>query len=349
MYGYGATGTNTTSEALEFAVQVTNNAGGSVEVMASPGVDGPGTTPVTPGVAVPAGMAYIYSTARSLAGNRHVRSVGELVAVTSAGGLFQAAIESVGAVTLSGSANTNYFDSGGSSTANGGSIVSVHGPFNLSGGALVRGNVSGPGATSLSAQYFTGQAQQVPTSTSFLNLQPAPPSPVPAPAPIVLSGSLLALPPGSYGDVTVQGSSSLTLQAGTYVFNNVDVSGGGAAIIIPADVTGPVKVYFYGSFNAAGGSTGNVVNSTRLAADFQVFQAGNSTTGRSVQLSGGSGVYLTMDAPTLPVTLSGNSNITGSLIGGTVTMTGNGTVIYDEALSTAAAGASVSIVNYRRF
>lgn len=330
-YAYSA---GTQTETMVYSVEVTNNVNGSQTIF------GPN------GVQVPPGNAYLLATAGLQSGGvadvtrtRYRRHAGEMISITPAGP-YQYAIAARGAVTLSGEANTTAINSGGVVTPNGAGVASVNGPFAFAGGPLVHGDVVGPGSSTVDPSFYTGRARGGPSNTSFLNLPQAPPGP--GTDDLLYSGQTHAnLAPGTYGNLTLRGQSTVTLQGGTYVFNDVSATGQ-SQILVPSNISSPVALYFYGSFDAAGG---NLVNQTSVARDLQVIQAGASAEGRSVTLAGGPQVTAVVDAPDLDVRLVGDSALTGALIGNTVTMVGNGGVIYDESLAHVGAATSTVVVS----
>lgn len=67
---------------------------------------------------------------------------------------------------------------------------------------------------------------------------------------IANAGSALDLVPGAYGNLTLNGQSSVTLHTGTYVFGNINV--GSQSKLLVDSVRGPAQVYSGGQFTFGG-------------------------------------------------------------------------------------------------
>ena len=121
------------------------------------------------------------------------------------------------------------------------------------------------------------------------------------------------------GDLTVSGQKTATLAPGTYCFHNLTVSGGSVLT-----VSGKVKIMLTGKLEAGGGS---LTNATHVAIKLQIESSFAGSDG--IDLSGGSGAYLTVYAPKTQIVLSGNSPVTGALLGKSISSTGGATIHYD--------------------
>jgi hypothetical protein len=121
------------------------------------------------------------------------------------------------------------------------------------------------------------------------------------------------------GDLTVGGGKTATLAAGTYCFHNVVVSGGAMLT-----VAGPVTIRLKGVLDASGGS---LVNQTHVPANLQFESSYHGADG--VALSGGTGAYLTVYAPSTSITLAGKSPLHGALLGKTLAASGGAAIHYD--------------------
>jgi len=124
------------------------------------------------------------------------------------------------------------------------------------------------------------------------------------------------------GDLTVNANGTATLANGTYCFHNVSVNGGATL-----RVNGPVTINVTGTFTASGNC---LQNSTLIPANLQLVSSYTGNNGVSV--SGGSSTYLTIYAPGTSVSVSGDAPLFGSLVGKTLTVTGNSMLHYDVAL-----------------
>ena len=119
------------------------------------------------------------------------------------------------------------------------------------------------------------------------------------------------------GNLTMAAGQTATLADGTYCFHNITVESGGSFV-----VSGHVTIHLTGAL----ADQGQIVNTTGVPANLQIDSSATGT-GR-LGLVGGSDAYLTVYAPGLAVKLAGGP-IFGSLLGRTLTVTGNGSVHVD--------------------
>ena len=123
--------------------------------------------------------------------------------------------------------------------------------------------------------------------------------------------------PGTYGDIKVQGGATLTLSPGVYNINSITLSGNSILKVSPAgQVT--LNVAGSGANVPVDFSGGSLSNTTQVPNNFQINYGG---TGR-LDISGGAGSYLVVDAPNAPVKLTGGSNIFGAIIANTINDSG---------------------------
>jgi RHS repeat-associated protein len=263
-----------------------------------------------------------------------------------------------GAITFSGNSSTDSFDSSQGTYAatkqsNGGNI-GTNGNIQVSGNVKVNGTASSPKSgtgqcsnQSLTALTSSGKASisegLVLLATSVTYAAPPLPNPLPFNSPQNISGACsgisscttlngtknLSLAPGQYGNVHVSGGTTVHLQAGTYNFNTLSLSGNSNLVV---DST-PVNLSFAGqglSGNdaAADLSGGSMTNPTGKPNGFQMLYAGKN----AIKLSGGSGSYGLVYAPNADVVLSGGSDWYGAIIAFTLTDSGNTAIHYDRAL-----------------
>ncbi len=136
------------------------------------------------------------------------------------------------------------------------------------------------------------------------------------------------VPYSSMGDVSV-GPADLVLNAGTYHFNSLSISGNaristnGKVIIKIAgvDTTSPLSL------------TGNsIVSASFNPSDLQIIYSGTG----NIVLTGGSQTAAIIYAPNASVTLTGNGALYGSVVAGQLSVTGGGDILYDTNLATSA-------------
>jgi len=287
--------------------------------------------------------------------------------------LFQYAIQSTGngcgALTLAGGASTDSYDSSAgtyasTNTAAGGNIE-ANGNVSLSGSSTeVEGNLYDPNPTGTSCSsgsvdaLTVGGGASVTGSVTTIGAPltvPTPPAPSPVPPttnePFTgncgggagctnLSADNLALAPGTYGNISASGGTSLHLSAGTYNLNSLTLSGGSSLVID----SGPVIVNIGGAGIRAPitFSGGSITNNSGLAANLQINYGGTG----AVDLSGGAASYALVDAPNAAITFSGGSNWYGSVIGKTVNDSGGTAVHFDRSLLVTITNGKFQIVGF---
>ena len=234
-----------------------------------------------------------------------------------------------GAQTYGGGATT---DSYGALDAGGlpiidlfGGNVGTNGNLTGSGQAVIHGTLSTPrvgvgkcGSGNVTAEQSSGGASVEGGRIQLPQAIVLPPPPIPStPTGIVTYSSDTTLAPGSYADLKITGNATLTLSAGTYNVNSLDVASGSTIFI----QSGPVI------FNVAGvgvtepvsfTGTSTVVNTSYDAANFLINYGGTG----NIKLTGGTSYCAMIYAPDANVTFSGGNDFYGSVIGRTVKDTG---------------------------
>jgi hypothetical protein len=281
-------------------------------------------------------------------------------------GIFATA-SSCGAVTLSGGATVDSFNSSqgysGSHQPSGGN-VGTNGNVTLNGSnsaiygtaavdSMTTGNCSKSSVTGLTT---SGKAQ-VTGGLVALNgpiTYPAPPASNPAPPTTTqnISGSCppgmtgctntgsktVSLAPGQYGNVSASGGTTVHVGKGTYNLNSLTLSG---KSILYVD-SGPVVINLAGASLSGGNpamdvSGGSIQNPSGIPANLQFTYAGS----QGVNLTGGTNSYATVYAPNALVNMSGGTDFFGSIIGSTITNSGGTAMHYDTSLPSIAAGNTI--------
>ncbi len=157
-----------------------------------------------------------------------------------------------------------------------------------------------------------------------------------------------ALPAGA-GSWTSEGSinNSATITAGNYTASTISLSGNNAVLTISGDVTiyvtgdtsisgnnaqitilanSSLTVYSAGSISIAG----NGIVNNDIYASKDVFYGLSTCT--SVSIAGNGSFTGAIYAPDADMTISGNGNIYGALVGKSITLNGNANLHYDESL-----------------
>jgi hypothetical protein len=135
---------------------------------------------------------------------------------------------------------------------------------------------------------------------------------------------------GTYGDISITASATLTLTGGTvanpaiYNFNSISETGQGTLA-----VTGPVVINIagVGQTTVLDLSGGGFTNTTNIPSDLIINYGGTG----NVKLAGGSGAYFELNAPIAAVTLVGNSTFYGSAVAETITVQGSPFFYWDQA------------------
>jgi hypothetical protein len=260
------------------------------------------------------------------------------------GGLF-AVGNGCNALTLAGNAHTGSFNSAAEATptnppsniSNANGNVGANGNVYLGGTSTdVNGSVSTSQSPSVGACPGNGVTKSgSPSYNSISNTTPYVPSvpPAPNPLPPVTSVSLrdttISAAGGPLGNVTIQGT--VTLTGGTtanpavYTFNSLGMNGNATL-----QITGPVVINFAG----VGVSTvldmtgGSFSNATNVPGSFVINYGGSDR----MMVSGGLDAYAVINAPNSDVTLIGGSNFYGQVIGRTIDDQGGTNFYWDTSL-----------------
>jgi len=228
-------------------------------------------------------------------------------------------IVGLNSISLSGAASQSYFSSTGASGQGFGNIAS-NGNISLSGGSRINGAAYiTSGHTVSGANGVTGGVKTLGTPLSYANAD---------------AGSYATTNDdanmGSYisgtKDFSLGSGKSLTLPGGVYYVHNFAMSGSASLTF-----TGPATVYFYGTFNMSGSTT----TKDSIPNNLKIIGCMTPTGGApgSLTLSGSSALAATIYAPQSDITLSGSSNLYGTMLGKKVTQSGSSTIMVYNDLS----------------
>jgi hypothetical protein len=148
----------------------------------------------------------------------------------------------------------------------------------------------------------------------------------------------VSLTPGTYGNVTASGGTTVHVSQGIYSFNDLALSG---KSILHVD-SGPVAVNLAGASLSGNGaamvvSGGSIENPSHIPANLQFAYGGS----HGINLTGGSDSYATVYAPNALVNMRGGSDFFGSIIGSSVTASGGTAIHYDSNLPYIKAGNTI--------
>jgi hypothetical protein len=251
------------------------------------------------------------------------------------------------ALTFSGGGNSNPATDS-FSTANGGTYsstvsdtggdVGANGGVSLSGHAQIGGMIGVQSLTNPSTCNYsmgdislTGSAgnynpgnqypNNIPTIIPVYNF-PTPPDPSPLPPSTAYNGSLTMVP-GTYGAVSASGQNTITLSPGTYNFYSLNLSGQSSLVVNPP---GAVVINFPSTSANPISLTGQAIVGSVNANNMQINYGGTGT----ITLSGKGDSTMNVNAPNSQVTVSGNGDIYGRVIGQGLTWSGNGKFHFDK-------------------
>jgi hypothetical protein len=137
-----------------------------------------------------------------------------------------------------------------------------------------------------------------------------------------------AVPYSSMGNLSV-GPSDLVLNPGTYIFNSLTVLAG-AKITTNGKVT--IKIAGQGTTSPLTLTGNSITNNTYNPSNLQILYGGTG----NITLTGGAATSAIVYAPNANITLSGNDNFYGSIIGGRLSVPGAAEIFYDTNLSATA-------------
>jgi Tfp pilus assembly protein PilX len=233
---------------------------------------------------------------------------------------------------------------GGQNQFNTGGSVGAIGGVSLSGHAQIGGNVG--------VQSLPGQGQQIPcaggdyTTTGNAGIYnpngnnpnpnvivqlpqpppsfPTPPDPVPMPTANSPQPGNPAVP-GTYGAISTNGP--LTLAPGVYNIYSLSVGGGNGSISVNPPGTVVLNFPSTNTGTVISISGQGIINPSQVPNNFQINYGGTGT----ISITGQGDQHAVVDAPNSTLSVAGNGNFYGRLIGGTIDYGGNGKFHYDTA------------------
>lgn len=226
-------------------------------------------------------------------------------------------------ISLSGNASISYWSPTGATSSHG--SIASNGDIYLNGSSYIQGDARpGPG----SSVSFGGSSSVTGSTTPLTNYLSYPNASAGSASTTNNDSSAGVYWNSGTNDFAIGGTTSLTLPGGVYYFHNFS-TGGQTTLTF----SGPATVYVTGNMNVNGAT----VTSSNLPKNLslQVIGSGN------VKVNNNAAIYLDLYAPQSPVTLSGGGAIYGSVLGGSINMTGTSSINYDLALP---GGWNVSIV-----
>jgi len=266
-----------------------------------------------------------------------------------------------GALSLGGGARTGSFNSTlGTAPALSGGDVGANGNVNVSGAGtnvngvvdtnepVTQGNCNQGNGLSGNGNYQPCSTANPPTLACSIALYTPPVPPLPNPVPPTTTcdnphpcwTNTNQLSQGSYGDISLSGGTTLTLQGGTaatpsvFTINSLSVCPSCSIVIngtVILNVAGLNQSQTCGSppcYQSTPININGFANNTNLASNFVINYGGP---GNINIASASSGAYAVINAPNANVSLTGGASFYGQILGGTVTDTGGATFYWDKA------------------
>lgn len=270
-------------------------------------------------------------TVRGLSGT-DARRVEAIIRLTPAS-VFQHALFGHTGVTVSGSAETDSYDSrnglyndpankshdgdvGTNSTATGG--ITVSGSIFVDGQLTVGPSVSNPESvvTGFNPAFVTGGTSPASNGNDVISMGNTLPMP-----PVTVPGGLTCT------DATINGNETTSLPPGTYCYRNLTIEGNGD---LTTNGTGQVTVYLTGVIVAKGNSVVGYAPDPKQMV-FLMAPTADATIEQGT-MTGSTKFYGALYGPGSTINITGNAQIYGSIIGQTVNVSGSAEVHYDKAL-----------------
>jgi Tfp pilus assembly protein PilX len=254
-----------------------------------------------------------------------------------------------GAVTLGGGASTDSFSSANgaysnSNSSNTGGDVGSNGNTLAKGSSQIGGSVGSPVTPAVQGACpatltTTGGAGMISDAGHLNQLLTFPPVVIPTPTIANTTGPSYSqskqppnpLPPGNYGDISLSSHMNLTLNSGVYNVTSLSVTGQ-ATITINGAVT--LNIVSTSNTSPLDLEGGGFSNTSGIASNFQINYAGPTGCSvnpcGSVKVAGGQNAYMVLDAPNTAVTLVGNSDFYGAVVGNQIDASGGARFHYDR-------------------
>lgn len=226
-------------------------------------------------------------------------------------------------IKMGGNASISYDSSSGVTSGHGN--IASNGDITLSGSTYVQGDAApGIGHTVIGASgRVTGSTTPLTTTLSYPNGD--------AGSAATINDNAAA---GITNDLNLSGSNTKTVPAGTYYVHDMNIA---ASAVLT--FSGPATVYVYHNLTISG----QVLTSSNLARNLTIIMC-DDTGGHApgpVKVTSNADLYATIYSPENKVTLQGNGDIYGSIVGLSIDMTGTSGIHYDISLN---GGGGISLV-----
>jgi len=221
----------------------------------------------------------------------------------------------INSVSLSGVGLIDSYDSSlgpyNAATAGNKAVVVSNGNITLTGSPLIKGDANpGPGGLVIGTPQVTGSTSALSAPLIF---------PMPTVDPAYNNGAINKYLSGS-GDFAMGKSRTYTLTSGVYSVRNVTMNS--TAVL---NISGDVTLYVSGNMSLSGGV--NVLGNQ--PGNFKIRMV---TANTSVSMTGNTALYADLYAPGSTVTIGGNGDFYGTVVGKTLSLSGRAGIHYDETI-----------------
>jgi Flp pilus assembly protein TadG len=221
-------------------------------------------------------------------------------------------------ITMGGNSTNAYRSNainaaGNSFTAKG--DIASNGDITLTGSTVVSGNAwAGVGKRVLGANHVTGTSSNVSSPLIY-------PAEDPGNAATVNDNySMPSTAIRNTVDIDLGNQNSVRAPGGTYYFRNLTMGAGSEL-----NFTGPATLYLTGNLSLGG----HAITNGDLPKNLRIVLL---SPGSKVSLSGGTDLFADIYAPLSAITISGNGDIYGSIVGKSIAMSGEAGIHYDMSL-----------------
>lgn len=138
--------------------------------------------------------------------------------------------------------------------------------------------------------------------------------------PPIPEGNSWRSPVDADGNFLLDGNKVIDMPPGTYYFNDFTLTGQATF-----NISGPTTIYVTGNMERSGGTLVN--NNSQVPSNLKIFMTGGTAT-----VTSNNPFHGVIYGPNTAVTIDGDSDLYGAVVGKTLTLTGSGAGHYDESL-----------------
>src|SRR5688572_1800376 len=193
--------------------------------------------------------------------------------------------------------------------------IASNGDITLTGSSVVNGNAfPGVDRRVIGANHVTGYTTPLTAPLVY------PPAEVGTAATINNNAAVPSAAIRNGVDIDLGNQKAITLPGGTYYFRNLAMGAGSQL-----NFSGPATVYLTGNLTLGG----QAITNGDLPKNLHIIMLNPGT---KVELKGGTDLFADIYAPLSAITISGNGDIYGAIVGKSIAMTGEAGIHYDLSL-----------------